>query len=123
MHSQPETQNLDRDESAQSLRIVLPGIPASWQVLDVQVYPSEGGNSVALVLQTDVEDRVVLYARKAETPAEAVPLSESRDNRNLAYWESGPFAYALAGEVSSSRVLSFASTIASTQTGTSATKL
>ncbi|AKM09801.1 class I SAM-dependent methyltransferase [Croceicoccus naphthovorans] len=115
MQSQVETAVLDRSEIARSLGIVLPGIPTSWRLADVQVFPSDGGNSVALVLYTDRLERVVLYARRAETPAEAAPLTESRENRNLAYWETGPFAYALTGEVETSRILLLASTMASLQ--------
>lgn len=115
MRSQVETDVLDRSEIARSTGIVLPGIPKTWRVNDVQVFPSDGGNSVALVLHTDRLERVVLYARRAETPAEAVPLTESRENRNLAYWETGPFAYALTGEVEPSRILLLASAMASMQ--------
>lgn len=113
MRSQIESDLLDRDEIARSLGIVLPGVPTGWAVADVQVFPSDGGNSVVLVLQTDRNERVVLYARRAETPAEAVPLSESRDNRTLAYWETGPFAYALTAELAPDRVLLLASAMAS----------
>ncbi|WP_370275434.1 hypothetical protein [Hyphomonas atlantica] len=57
------------------------------------------------VAYTEQMERVVLYARRAKTPAEAVPLTESRENRNLAYWETGLFAYALTREVETSRIL------------------
>lgn len=113
MVSQIESVRLDRAEIARSVGIALPGVPMGWTVADVQVFPSDGGNSVVLVLNTDRNERVMLYARRAETPAEAVPLSESRDNRTLAYWETGPFAYALTGELPSDRMLLLASTMAS----------
>lgn len=113
MASQIESVRLDRAEIARSLGIVLPAVPRGWSIADVQVFPSDGGNSVVLVLRTDRAERVMLYARRAETPAEAVPLSESRDDRTLAYWETGPFAYALTGELPAERVLLLASTMAS----------
>ncbi|WP_066558824.1 class I SAM-dependent methyltransferase [Croceicoccus bisphenolivorans] len=115
MQSQVETEILDRAEIGRSLGILLPGIPNTWHVSDVQVFPSDGGNSVALALLTDRHERVLLYARRAETPAEAVPLAESRNNRTVAYWETGPFAYALAGELDSARILLLASDIASVE--------
>ena len=112
MRSQIESTLLDRAEIGRSLGIVLPGIPRSWNIADVQVYPSDDGNSVALVLLTDRHERVLLYAQRAETPAEAVPLSERRSNRTLAYWEIGPFAYALTGELQPERMLLLASKLA-----------
>ena len=121
MHSQIESTLLDRAEIGRSLGLSLPAIPAKWRVADVQVYPSDYGNSVALVLLTDRRERVALYAQRAETPAGATPLSERRRDRNLAYWEAGPFAYALAGELLPERMLLLASkmAVAPTNTGTS----
>lgn len=112
MHSQIESTLLDRAEIGQSVGLALPAFPPGWQVTDVQVYPSDSGNSVALVLLTDRRERVALYAQRAETAAEAVPLFERRDDRTLAYWETGPFAYALTGELEPERVLHLASRIA-----------
>ena len=88
-------------------------------MIDVQVYPSDSGNSVSLLLLTERQERVVLYAQRAETPAEANPLSEDREGRSLAYWEIGPFAYALTGELNPERILLLASEMASTSLGES----
>jgi len=114
MRSQIESAWLDRAEISRSLGLTLPNIPQGWRIADVQVYPSGEGNSVALALLTERHERVFLYAQRAETPAEAVPLSDRRDNRSLAYWEAGPFAYALTGELRPERMLFLASKVAST---------
>ena len=118
MRSQIESTLLDRAEIDRSTGIILPRIPQAWRIADVQVYPSDEGNSVALVLLTERHERVLLYAQRAETPAEAVPLSERRSNRTLAYWETGPFAYALTGELQPERILLLASTIAAASSET-----
>ena len=55
---------------------------------------------------------VSLFATLAETPAEKLPLLEMRGDRSLAYWEQGPFAYALSGELPSDRVLALAAELA-----------
>jgi predicted O-methyltransferase YrrM len=112
MRSQIESALLDRAEIKRSVGLTLPAIPADWRVIDVQVYPSDFGNSVALVLLTRAQERVVLYAQRAETPAEAIPLSERREDRSLAYWEVGPFAYALTGKLQPERILLLASKMA-----------
>lgn len=114
MHSQIESTLLDRAEIGRSVGLALPPVPPEWRVTDVQVYPSDYGNSVTLVLLTDRQERVALYAQRAETPAEAIPLSERRQDRSLAYWESGPFAYALTGKLQPERILLLASKMAAT---------
>lgn len=120
MRSQIESGTLDRAEIKRSVGLILPSIPADWRIIDVQVYPSDLGNSVALVLLTDRQERVVFYAQRAETPAEAIPLSERRDDRSLAYWEIGPFAYALTGELQPERILLLASKMAPRSVGAGA---
>ena len=119
MRSQIESAMLDRAEIRRSVGLEVPSIPPGWRVIDVQVYPSDSGNSVSLLLLTERQERVVLYAQRAETPAEANPLSEDREGRSLAYWEIGPFAYALTGELNPERILLLASEMASTSLGES----
>ena len=112
MRTQLESTELDRAEIASATGLVLPAIPAGWQVGDVQVYPSELGMSVALLLRTDAGETVALFATRAETPAEKLPLLEMRSRRAIAYWESGPNAFALTGQLPSDRVLSLAALLA-----------
>lgn len=112
MRSQIESTELDRAEIASAVGILLPAIPAGWQVGDVQVYPSELGMSVALVLRTDAGETVSLFATRAETPAEKLPLLETRRQRAIAYWENGPNAYALTGRLASDRMLALAASLA-----------
>ncbi|GAA5059856.1 hypothetical protein GCM10023208_27600 [Erythrobacter westpacificensis] len=112
MASQLESPLLDRREIASATGIDLPAIPAEWTLQDVQVYPSDHGPAVALVMETATGESVSMFATREETPAEKLPLLEKREGRSLAYWESGPFAYALTGEVGSDRVLALASDIA-----------
>jgi anti-sigma factor RsiW len=112
MRSQIESTLLDRAEIERSLDLALPAIPAQWRVTDVQVYPSDYGNSVSLTLLTDRQERITLYAQRAETPAEADPLAERREDRALTYWENGPFAYALTGKLQPERMLLLASKMA-----------
>ena len=112
MASQVETPQLDRAELASATGIDLPPVPRGWMLRDVQVYPSDHGPAVALVMETGEGESVSLFATRAETPAERLPLLETREGRSLAYWENGPFAYALASELEAQRLLSLASQLA-----------
>lgn len=112
MASQVETPLLDRREISATTGIDLPRVPDGWAIRDVQVYPSDHGPAVALMLETARGESVSLFATRAETPAEKLPLLELREDRSLAYWENGPFAYALASELEAQRVLMLASVLA-----------
>lgn len=108
MASQPETLRLDRGEIVAATGISLPPFPAGWQVLDVQVYPSDLGPAVVAVLQTGAGEEVSLFATRAETGADRLPLLERRAGQPFAYWEQGSLAFALTGELPSSRLLALA---------------
>jgi len=108
MHSQVETTALNRSEIDTATGLHLPEIPQGWAISDVQVYPSSSGMSVAIVLMTDRAEMISLFAKRAETPAETLPMLAHRDRRSVAYWEIGPFAYALTGELPAERILQLA---------------
>ncbi len=108
MASQPETLRLDRSEIAAATGISLPQFPAGWQVLDVQVYPSDLGPAVVAVLLTETGEEVSLFATRAETGADRLPLLERRAGQPFAYWEQGPLAFALTGELPSASLLALA---------------
>lgn len=99
MISLPEAERLDPREIAQATGLSLPELPKGWRVSDVQLYPSDLGNSLTVTLTTDQDERLSLFAARAETPAEGLPLVERRKGTSIAYWEEGPFAYALVGEI------------------------
>jgi predicted O-methyltransferase YrrM len=111
MVSQPETLRLDRSEIVAATGIDLPQFPAGWQVMDVQVYPSDLGPAVVAVLRTVEGEEVSLFATRAETGADRLPLLERREGQPFAYWEQGVLAYALTGELSSSRVMALAASL------------
>lgn len=108
MESQPETTQLDRLEIGRATGIALPALPSEWVLDDVQVYPSDLGIAVALVMRTEDGETLSLFATRAETPAEKLPIVENREGRSVAYWEAGPLAYALTAELEPERVLSLA---------------
>lgn len=108
MVSQPESTALNRSEILQTTGLSLPGIPAGWRLTDVQVYPTDTAMAVSLVMRTDKGEVVSLFETKADTPASGHPLVENRQGRSIAYWEAGPVAYALTGELGPKRLLDLA---------------
>ena len=112
MRSEVERDSLDGSEIGSATGLSLPPIPSGWKIDDVQVFPSESGMSVALVLQTDRAETVALFIKRAETPAEELPLLAHSDLRPVAYWENGPFAYALTGELQPKRMLALSAEVA-----------
>jgi anti-sigma factor RsiW len=80
--------------------------------MDVQVYPADTGMAVSVVMRSEKNELVSLFATKAETPAEGLPLLAKRQGRSVAYWEVGPFAYALTAELEPARLLTMAAHVA-----------
>jgi hypothetical protein len=105
MASQVESAVLDRAEIARMAGLAIPALPEGWRVTDVQLYPSDQGVSLTVSLVTQDGDPLALFASRAETPAGSLPLVARRQGRSLAYWEEGPFAYALSGDVPSFALL------------------
>lgn len=111
MVSLPEAERLDRREIARATGIDLPAFPAQWQVSDVQLYPSDLGNTVTVTLVAQAGERLSLFAVRAETPAESLPVLARREGTAIAYWEEGPLAYALVGEVEAQTLLGHAASL------------
>lgn len=112
MASQVESVRLDAAEIRRSTGLVLPPMPASWHVTDVQLYPTPDSPAVALTLVTPEGEKVSLFADKAETAAESRPLLARRAGDIIAYWEVGDMAYALTGPDSPRRTMALAAAVA-----------
>ncbi|MDX3901743.1 MAG: class I SAM-dependent methyltransferase [Sphingobium sp.] len=115
MTSQIESTRVDAAEIALSTGIVLPTLPAGWQVRDVQLYPTADGPAVALSLATARGEQVSLFADRTDTPADAKPLLAKRADDSIAYWESGDTAFALTGSADPARLLALAALLAQGQ--------
>jgi anti-sigma factor RsiW len=112
MGSQVGWDALDRQAIGSATGLSVPPIPSGWTIDDVQVFPSDAGMSVALVLHTERGETVALFIKRAETMAEELPVLTQRDLRPVAYWENGPFAYALTGELNPERMLALSAKVA-----------
>tara|TARA_R110000787_G_scaffold68155_5_gene152454 strand:+ start:167 stop:1492 length:1326 start_codon:yes stop_codon:yes gene_type:complete len=112
MRTQLESAQLDRKEITAATGLPVPQVPPGWKLADVQVFPSEAGMALVLFMRTPQNEGVSLFVKRAETPAEKSPLLEVRQPRAVAYWEEGPFAYALTGELPPARMLALAAQVA-----------
>lgn len=112
MRSQIESPKIDAVEIGRSTGITLPVLPTGWHVRDVQIYPSSGAPAVAVSLTTPRGETVSLFADKAETPAEAIPMIANDAGENVAYWEVGDAAFALTGTLTPARTMELASAVA-----------
>lgn len=95
MASQPETVRLDRAEISAATQVVLPKLPRSWRMTDVQVYPSEDGPSVGMAFQSRELGPISLFAVRTRDSSRIEPTTIRRDGGVVAYWRNGDMAYAL----------------------------
>lgn len=112
MPSQIESAQLDADEIRRSTGIVLPPLPHSWRVTDVQLFPTADSPAIAMSIMTPAGEQLSFFADRAETPAETRPLLARRDGDIIAYWEVGDMAYALTGRAPAQRIMTLAAEIA-----------
>jgi anti-sigma factor RsiW len=111
MRLPPTVSRLNQTELASVTGLDLPTLPPNWQISDVQLDPSDLGNALTVSIMTDRGERLSLFAARADTPAERLPVLERRDGAAIAYWEEGPFAYALIGGIKAELLLQYAAVI------------
>jgi anti-sigma factor RsiW len=95
MPSQPEVRTYDRSDIRAATAIVMPELPQSWKVLDVQVFPSDFGPSVEASVRTQDGLMLSLFAVRpgqfAVEPVTDLDLSDAE----AAWWQIGDVAYAV----------------------------
>lgn len=98
MQSQEQTPILNTADIEQATKIRMPGLPLDWQLLDAQVYPSETGPSISVLMETPQRHKLSLFAVLADTRVGQTPVLSTNRGEYAAYWESGGAAYVLTGE-------------------------
>lgn len=101
MASQPEVPNYDPEEIRAMTGIVMPSLPKTWNVKDVQVFPSRFGPSVELSADTDEFGPVSLFAVRPGTFDVVKPTLAPGGTASAAFFQIGEVAYAVvaAGNV------------------------
>jgi anti-sigma factor RsiW len=112
MASQVETPRLDAAEIRRTLNLTLPELPAEWRIRDVQVFPSDEGPAVVLVIEAPSRQRLELFVVRASTSATGRPVIAVRGAESVAFWERGQAAYVLSGPHSHAELMLKASNLA-----------
>ncbi|MDE1994100.1 MAG: anti-sigma factor [Rhizobiaceae bacterium] len=101
MASQSPDPIYNPEEIRASTAIVMPELPKTWHIKDVQIYPSEFGPSVELTVEregaAEGSGHLALFAVR---PGKFGVLKVShlkRGDTQAAYWQIGEVAYALIG--------------------------
>ncbi len=105
MPSQHELMNYDPADIRSATAIVLPDLPESWKVVDVQIFPSALGPSVELVVMPEKGERLSLFAVRPGNFNVQHVLQAEAESLRAAYWQIGDVAYALVTESESAKDL------------------
>lgn len=115
MPSQPETTHFDRKAVHTATRIQIPALPANWRVLDAQLFPSDFGPSLQMVIDTGGDEPVSLFAARTSDNLPEEPQTRIVDGQAVGYWSHEGNVYALTGEESADRIAEHAENLASGQ--------
>jgi anti-sigma factor RsiW len=97
MASQIESRTFNAVEFRAATRIRVPRLPVNWQITDVQLFPSDDGPALQIMVRTETGEPVSIFAVKSEAVAPLKPLTVRHGGASVAYWRNGDIAYALTG--------------------------
>lgn len=112
MASQIESPHFDAKEVQRTTHIRLPKLPPRWVVTDAQIFPSEEGPALQLMVNTPSADRMSIFAVRADTHSPEEPTTVRHEGTSVAYWRDGDMSYALTGADTPEAVDSVADDIA-----------
>lgn len=95
MPSQPEVKHFDPVDIRSATSITMPSLPGDWEIIDVQVFPSDFGPSVEMSILTREGTRMSLFAVRPGTFAVKPVVNVNIGSSEAAYWQIGETAYAL----------------------------
>jgi len=97
MASFVETPDYDRHEVLRETHIRVPRLPAGWRVIDVQLFPSDDGPALQLMIRTASGHAASIFAVRAKSAAPLQPVAIRRGTRSVAYWQANDISYAMIG--------------------------
>lgn len=115
MSSQIESPNFDAGEVQRSTHIRLPRLPERWVVTDAQIFPSDEGPALQLMISTPSDETMSIFAVRAPTESPEEPTTVRHGGASVAYWREGDMSYALTGNDDPEAVDSVADDIAADQ--------
>jgi len=115
MPSQPEAAHFDRQAVHRATRIEVPALPSDWRILDAQVFPSDYGPSLQMVIDTGADEPVSLFAARTSADIPETPQTEVVDGQAVGFWSHDGTAYALSGDQPARQIAEHAEDLASSQ--------
>lgn len=97
MSSQPEIRDYNPAEILAATAIVMPALPADWDVTDVQIYPSRFGPSVEMAVKAGDLGAVSLFAVRPGSFDVVKPVQAEVEGTGAVYFQIGEVAYTLVG--------------------------
>lgn len=97
MTSQVETPHIDTGEVQRRTQIRLPHLPSHWTVTDAQIFPSREGPALQVMVRTADEQKLSLFAVRADSDAPDQPTAMRHEGASVAYWREGDMSYAITG--------------------------
>jgi anti-sigma factor RsiW len=115
MRSQPEIPHFDPGDVRLATHISVPTLPTGWRIIDVQLFPSDYGPSLQIVIDAGLKTPVSLFAARASTELPETPRTESVDGEAIAYWARKGTVYVLTGAHSQAFLAEHAADLANNQ--------
>jgi anti-sigma factor RsiW len=97
MASFVESPDYDAGEVLRQTRIRVPRLPPGWRVTDVQLFPSDQGPALQLMIRTASGHGASIFAVRAISAAPLQPVAIRRGSRSVAYWRANDISYAMIG--------------------------
>lgn len=97
MRSQVETPHFDPGDIRAATHIRVPRFPDGWRLLDVQVFPSDYGPSLQVVLDGKQKAPLFLFAAVGTSELSVTPAMRMSDGTPIACWSRDGMIYVLSG--------------------------
>lgn len=98
MVSQLEAPNFDAEDLERETHIRVPRLPDDWHVLDAQLFPSDQGPALQLLIRTTDGGALSIFAVRGPSNAPNEPSAVRRGDQSIAYWRKGDVSYAVIGD-------------------------
>lgn len=104
MTSQPESPHFDAEDLERETHIRVPRLPDDWHVLDAQLFPSDQGPALQLLIRTATGGSLSIFAVRGPSNAPSEPSAVRRGDQSIAYWRKGDVSYAVIGDGSPEQI-------------------
>lgn len=115
MKSQPEIPHFDPADIRTATHINVPTLPKGWKIMDVQLFPSDYGPSLQIVINAGEKAPVSLFAARASTGLPETPETRIVNGEPIAYWAREGTVYVLTGAHSQAFLSEHAADLANNQ--------